>query len=152
HQGSGWEWSIGDLRRYFERVAARTTAAAAPAVPAPPASSDSGSPEAPPPFFAALEHWYLAGATVLGRRTAELHVTLADTTEPAFAPEPLDRAALGALADGMARHAADTLDVLQKQLGGIAEPARGLAEAVLAARPALVAGFDGLRRLDRGGS
>ena len=51
--------------------------------------------KAPPPFFAALEHWYLQTAATLGRRTAELHVTLAEGTGPPFAPEPLDRTALG---------------------------------------------------------
>ena len=34
----------------------------------------------PPPFFAALEGWYLGTAATLGRRTAELHLALADVT------------------------------------------------------------------------
>src|SRR5205085_9527529 len=74
HQGSGWDYTIDDLRRYFERVAARVgrtewkdgqegREGPDPASPALPAQLD------PPPFFAALERWYLASAAILGRRT-----------------------------------------------------------------------------------
>jgi maltose alpha-D-glucosyltransferase/alpha-amylase len=169
HQGSGWAFTIDDLRRYYERVSPRVRRMqgqdalegqdlpprpdlrpppALPAVITPPALPATPS---PPPFFAAVEHWYLATATTLGRRTAELHATLASGTEPAFAPEPLDRAALGRLADEMRLHGEQSLDVLAQSLGGLQDAPRLHADAVLARRDALLARFDAIRSLDRAG-
>src|SRR5439155_23149911 len=99
HQGTGWDFTIDELRRYYERVVARVDVA--PLLPAQPASPALPASPAPPPFFASLERWYLSTATTLGRRIAELHLTLASGTDPAFVPEPIDRTALGDGARGM---------------------------------------------------
>ena len=107
--------------------------------------------QAPPPFFETLEHWYLAGATTLGRRTAELHRALASGTEPAFAPEPLDRAALGLLGEGMRAHADESLDLLARRLDTLTEASRALAEVVLSRRKALLWRFDEVRSVDDAG-
>jgi maltose alpha-D-glucosyltransferase/alpha-amylase len=171
HQGSGWEFTIDELRRYYERVAARVRRTEGreglngqngrekqegwdrpeerPALC--PAAPGSPAPAGPPPFFAALEHWYLVSATILGRRTAELHLTLANAAGDAFAPEPLDRGALAALADDMRAHAESSLDLLEHRLGALNDASRALAEAVLLHRTALVSRFDELRRLDGAG-
>ena len=157
HQGSGWDFTIDDLRRYYERVSARvkgghsappaqSTPPAHPTPPARPASAD------PPPFFTALENWYLLGAATLGRRTAEMHVMLAsDPNDPAFAPEPLDRAALDALADAMRAHAGASLDLLAQKVGALGDAARTHAEAALSERAALFGRFDALRSIDDAG-
>src|SRR5262249_25696153 len=160
HQGSGWEYTIDELRRYFERVLARISRSqgqdrpdwqegqdipALPALPAPPADA------VPPPFFAALEHLYLASATTLGRRTGELHVTLAQGTDAAFAPEPLDRDALRTLADQMASRAEHTLDMLADRVATLNEAARAQAAAVLDRRRELVGSFEAMRSLDGAG-
>jgi maltose alpha-D-glucosyltransferase / alpha-amylase len=145
HQGSGWEYSIDELRRYYERIAPRVTGSEGPAFLAP--STEHG----PPPLFEALEHWYLAGAATLGRRTAELHLTLASGREPAFAPEPLDRAALGALRDGMREHGAASLDLLAQRLETLNEASRAHADAVLSRRKALLSRFDEIRSVDDAG-
>jgi maltose alpha-D-glucosyltransferase/alpha-amylase len=145
HQGSGWEYTIDDLRRYYERVAARvhaTTGREVPAPPAPPASTE------PPPFFAALEHLYLRGAAVLGRRTGELHLALADVQDPAFTPEALD---LAALDDNIRLHANAALNLLDARRSTLQDAARSQAEALLARRAALVARFDEIRGLDDAG-
>src|SRR5206468_10305183 len=71
HQGSAWDFAIDELRRYYERVSARVNRQ----------DGRDGqdrleadeTPDRPPPFFAALEQWYLSTAATLGRRTAELH-------------------------------------------------------------------------------
>jgi maltose alpha-D-glucosyltransferase/alpha-amylase len=148
HQGSGWEYTIDELRRYFDRVAARRTphrGDAAPAFPTHPGS------HAPPPFFNSLEHWYLQGAATLGQRTAELHAVLASSTAPAFAPEPCDGAALHAIADRMAQHADGSLAMLEQRIATLNPQTRGEAEAVLARRAAVRSRFDGVRGLDRAG-
>ena len=141
HQGSGWDYSIGELLRFYERIGPRVTGSEGPAVAAPSAQ------QAPPPMFEALEHWYLASATTLGRRTAELHRALASGTEPAFAPETLDRRALGVLGDGMRAHAGVTLDLLAQRLGTLNEASRAHAEAVLSDRKALLSRFDEVRKV-----
>src|SRR5206468_1177417 len=92
NQGSCWDFTIDELRRYYERVDARLRRTQNPAVavdpvpglPAGAAPPAIGANDAPPPFFAALEQWYLASATNLGRRTAELHLALADAPGAAF--------------------------------------------------------------------
>jgi maltose alpha-D-glucosyltransferase/alpha-amylase len=145
HQGSGWDYSIGELRQYYERIAPRVTGSEGPAFAAP--AIEQG----PPPFFEALEHWYLAGATTLGRRTAELHRTLASGSEPAFAPEPLDRAALRVLGDGMRAHAGLSLDLLGQRLGTLNDVSRAHAEIVLSHRKALLSRFDKIRKVDDAG-
>src|SRR5204863_178822 len=137
HQGSGWDFTIDELRRYYERVAAREA----------PEGREGVEPreglDAPPPLFVALENWYLASAATLGRRTAELHLALASATDsPAFRPEPIDRASLDVLADDMRAHASASLDVLASRLASLNDASRPIADAVLAARAGLLARFD----------
>src|SRR3954454_12454508 len=146
HQGTGWDFSIDELRRYYERVAARVSRTDATELPEAQPSVDTR-----PPFFAALEQYYLSTATTLGRRTAELHAALADGAG-AFTAEPLDRDGLGALVNGMRAHAGVALDLLAERLGSLDEVSRAQADAVLAARDLLFARFDAIRTLDDAGS
>jgi maltose alpha-D-glucosyltransferase/alpha-amylase len=143
NQGSGWDATIDELGRYYERVAARIGGSAHP----PP----SDSPEAPSSFFAALENVYLAGAATLGRRTAELHLALARGTEPAFAPEPFGAPELAATSDAMKAHATEVLDLLASRLGILPDRVRPKAEAVLAAGGLLFDRFDAIRAVDGAG-
>jgi maltose alpha-D-glucosyltransferase/alpha-amylase len=136
HQGSGWDFTIDELRRFYERVAPRVRQTAAEAELASHAHAVT-SKQGPPPFFAALSGWYLANAATLGRRTAELHLALAADRDPAFVPEPFDDAALRRLRDEMQAHAADVMDLLESRLDSLSEPARAAAQAVLAARRSL---------------
>jgi maltose alpha-D-glucosyltransferase/alpha-amylase len=136
HQGSAWDFTIDELKRYYERVAARAVE--------PPVDPPAAGDQQPPPLFAALENWYLAGAATLGRRTAELHLALAHASEPSFAPERLETTDLAALGDAMAAQASGVLEMLASRLPGLADRPRAQAEAVLAQRDALV---DRLRRV-----
>jgi maltose alpha-D-glucosyltransferase/alpha-amylase len=125
HQGSAWEYTINELGRYYERAAARGR---------PDELSNATNGDEPPPFFVALEQWYLAGAATLGRRTAELHLALADSSDPAFAPEPLRGLDLDALAAAMRSRAEQTFDHLAARRAELPEGALPLAERVLGAR------------------
>jgi maltose alpha-D-glucosyltransferase / alpha-amylase len=168
HQGSGWDFTIDELRRYYERVAARVKGtqgrdgqdrraglegelSSLPASPARPASPANPIPPAPPPFFASLENWYLSTATTLGRRTAELHLRLAEAQGSAFAAEAMDAKATAELAGGMRADGAAALDLLARQLGALNESSRPLAESVLADRSSLLALFDELAAVRAGG-
>jgi len=155
HQGSGWEFSIEELRRYYERVSARMKRSGwregqeGREAPETPAGRDSQ----PTPFFAALENWYLATAATLGRRTAELHTTLgAATADPAFGREPLDRSALDGLAADMRAHAVASLDLLGERLPSLGDAARPLAERVLASRQVLIQRFDAIQTMADAGA
>ena len=140
HQGSGWDVATNELRRYFERIAA------------------SGSVEpAPGPLFTEVAGRSLQNAETLGKRTAELHVTLASGTTDAFAPEPLDRQAMTRMAEAMIERANSSLDLLRRSLERIGkadqfdEFSQGRGRAVLEATDALRSRFDELRALDSAG-
>jgi len=142
HQGSGWDFTIDELRRYYERVAPRVRQTATDTEPAIHASPGGPFPDAPPPFFAALSSWYLSNATTLGRRTAEMHLALAAERDPAFVPEPFDRLTLTALRDGMRAHAHGVFELLESKIDAMPEPVRQQAQAVLAGRQALIERLD----------
>ncbi|MGE0450601.1 MAG: maltose alpha-D-glucosyltransferase [Vicinamibacterales bacterium] len=150
NQGSGWTFTIDELRRYYERVIARisgsdgerTEATEAPLVP------DDAE---PPPFFSALQGWYLSAAATLGRRTAEMHLMLASARGAAFDPEPLDRQALELFVRDAAAHADGVLDRLASRLDSLPEHTRPTAEAVLAARHGLIARLTSMAHIDDGG-
>jgi maltose alpha-D-glucosyltransferase/alpha-amylase len=156
HQGTGWQYTIDELRRYYERVSARGSVAptpsdlrAAPDVPAPPPGRDGHLD--PSPFFLATQGWYLRGAALLGKRTAELHLALAAAKEPAFVPEPLDADALHAMADGMEAHANVTFELLGAQIATLPELLKPQAERLLASRATLSARFAEFRELRAAG-
>jgi maltose alpha-D-glucosyltransferase/alpha-amylase len=140
HQGSGWDVATNELRRYFERMAA------------------SGSVEAAPgPLFTEVADRSLQNAETLGKRTAQLHMTLASGATDAFAPEPLDRPAITRMAQAMIEHANSSLDLLRRSLERIGksdqfdEFSQSRARAVLEATDALRSRFDDLRALDSAG-
>jgi maltose alpha-D-glucosyltransferase/alpha-amylase len=77
---------VDEAARYLERaLTARHGVAAAPAADAPLLELAQGE---PPPSVGNLMGAYLERARLLGRRTAELHLSLASGEDPAFAPEP----------------------------------------------------------------
>src|SRR4030095_16135707 len=134
---SGWDFSIAELRRYYERITTRLSGSDS----APPPSLLDAS-QGSPSIFDSLERWYMSTASTLGRRTAELHRTLASGQGADFPPQPLGRAARRALADDMRAHAAATLDMLAQRLDGLGEASRVHAEAVLSQRTTLLSRLD----------
>jgi len=149
HQGSGWNFAIEEPRRYYERVAARVKRSDWQEGHERLELQDTG--DTPPPFFAAIQQWYLSNATTLGKRTAELHVALTGPPGSAFAPEPFDPAHLGAVANRFRAHGEATLDLLAGRLPSLDEVSRGLAEDVLTGRATMLARVDAIRTIDDGG-
>jgi maltose alpha-D-glucosyltransferase/alpha-amylase len=144
HQGSGWNFTIDDLHRYYERVQARVRRTDDP-------PSYQGINGQPPPFFAALEALYLVSAETLGRRTAELHAALAAGGSNGFEPEPFDDRALGDTERAMASFAAETLDRLRDRVNTLPDPVSAAAADVLARRQALLERFEAIGHLTRAG-
>ena len=133
HQGSGWDYTIDDLRRYYEGVATRLKSSGQGSGSSRDAREGFDAPSGPPPFFAALEHWYLQPRRPSDDGPAELHLALADACDPAFAPEPLDRAPrLEALADEMLLHVERRSICWRSGLSTLDESSRTHADAVLA--------------------
>jgi maltose alpha-D-glucosyltransferase/alpha-amylase len=150
NQGNGWQVTIEELGRYFERVAG---------LPVPPEGSRDAAHEwargktpEPPAAVAEAIRAYLAIAGVLGRRTGELHAELAAGDTPAFAPEPYAAADVKATAESMRRHAEDTLNLLEASLVTLDARYRDVALDVLQQRDALLHQFEELRHLAGGAS
>src|SRR5690606_33742732 len=115
NQGDGWRHSIDELKRYYERANARMDGPDRPtADPRPLLELVSLSPE--PAVLEAIGV-YLHYASLLGRRTAEMHLALAsDTTNPDFAPEPLDRSDLDAVREEILSLAGESIAMLGEQV------------------------------------
>jgi maltose alpha-D-glucosyltransferase/alpha-amylase len=99
-QADGWAHATGEIGRFFEQVEGETP----PASPA--ADTFTELMAAPvPKVITTVMGSYLGTAETLGRRTAEMHLALAaDTTKPAFAPEPFSKEDLDAVvADAIAQ-------------------------------------------------
>jgi maltose alpha-D-glucosyltransferase/alpha-amylase len=148
NQGSAWDVTIEELGRFFERVLGATPPHSTAAEAAAWITSDAVD---PPPHVAEGVRAYLATAQIIGRRTGELHLTLADSAEPEFAPEPLSRADISRLASDLRRHAIEQLRMLRTTLPSIDANRRGLAEQVLDLERRLQQHFDRLDALTDGG-
>lgn len=81
---------------------------------------------------------YTEAAALLGRRTAELHLALAQNTDPAFAPEPCTSDYWRSLRDRMAGSIEDSLALLGRCFQELDEPNRRLAILVLESKALLL--------------
>jgi maltose alpha-D-glucosyltransferase/alpha-amylase len=125
NQGDGWTQALDYLTRYLDDAL----------------SSGGGSPElADPDLF------FLSLARQLGMRTAEMHRALAEYAgdDPAFAPEPITREDVREWREALAEAAARMLAALERERPRLPEPARALAERLLAARERLFAAIGAL--------
>ena len=137
NEGNGWDVTIDELGRYFERRAGRPLPTLRP-----------GAGDIPQEVRDAIGT-YLNTAEVLGRRTGELHLELASGApeDPAFAPEPLTADDVAALAAAMQQHAREQLDLLERSLDRLDDRKRALARGVLDRREELLREFEELRDL-----
>jgi len=149
NEGNGWQVTMDELGRYFERRMGR---------PKPTVGHDEAhewindpAREAPDEVRDAIGT-YLNTAEVLGRRTGELHVHLgsASPDDEAFAPEIYTAADVKGTADAMRRHAEEQLALLERSLDRLDSSKRMLADRVLASREELLGRFDDLKQLRSG--
>jgi len=132
NEGDGWKWTTEELVRYFEACAPLPIPENLSAELADPLELSERSASQ-----LALDHVgiYLDSAATLGRRTAELHLALASpTNDPAFAPEPLAPADLGALLTELRQHASHVFDVLKDRMSLLPDEVVEIAAAVLSLR------------------
>ena len=120
NQGDGWMMMLGTLQRHLEELRARS---------------------GPPP--ADVHGAHLALTETLGRRTAELHLALAQSAgDPDFAPEPLIEVDHALERREVAAAARDALAALDSALGSLDADAQWKARRVLEARAALLSHID----------
>ncbi|MBI3758327.1 MAG: putative maltokinase, partial [Deltaproteobacteria bacterium] len=128
NQGDAWEYSRGELGRYFERAATR----AMPHEPTP-AFSKLIDVEAPDDDVTGMIGAYLDAARLMGRRTAELHLALASRPDNIeFAPEvclPSWHRATYQSMRNIAGHALRRLNIKRRTLDEASAP---IAERILA--------------------
>jgi maltose alpha-D-glucosyltransferase/alpha-amylase len=137
NQGQGWEWALGALDRYYDHVGALSKQPDG-IEPSYRHVFDLGYLE-PNDEVAELFGPTLRSAGVLGQRTAELHLALAsDSSDPAFAPEPLSRADLDAVGERLRTQAPGVFRALGDQAESIEGEVRELIDLVLTAGPDLV--------------
>ena len=141
NEGDAWSHALGSLGRYYERLLSEGEALdpAVEQLPPPLAMVDAE----PSELAETLLGDYLDLAELLGRRTAELHGALAsDSTDPAFAPEPITAHYQRALYQGMRATARRRLRELRRSVRSLDEAAAELAEEVLAREEEVMGRFE----------
>jgi maltose alpha-D-glucosyltransferase / alpha-amylase len=116
NQGDGWTYTLGHLERHAAAVLHH-------------AAPEEGASHA----------LYLQQMRTLGRRVGELHAVLSrDSSDPAFAPEPIRKGDVAAWGRDVRREAEASLRLLRERLAGVPEVDLDAARALLAARTRLV--------------
>jgi maltose alpha-D-glucosyltransferase/alpha-amylase len=118
NQGDGWRHAVEELGRYYERAWARFAA------PDPLRPDDRAllelSQSTPPLGVLETIGAYFQAAETLGRRTAEMHRALTESSEDrAFAPEPLLAADMEAQDQEIAKQGGKAFDALKAHLGSL---------------------------------
>ena len=144
NEGDGWEWTLGEIDRYFEEHSGQTVLDGEVAAKSGPITGDSS---ARPASQFARDHigGYLDAAALLGRRTGELHLALArPTSNAAFTPEPLRPGDLTELRKDLLQHATAAFDALKSNLSKLPDTAVEMAGLILSKRSAVLDRFEKL--------
>ena len=133
NQGDGWTWMQEELGRYYERTSIMPAEAIPPEVPNFWGGLDLHG--RLPPVLDELLGISDDAAIALGRRTAELHLALAEASrDEAFAPEPFRAEDLAALRGELQQHATTAFDLLKASVVGLPDDQVELASQVLSYR------------------
>ncbi|HET9766614.1 MAG TPA: putative maltokinase, partial [Thermoanaerobaculia bacterium] len=136
NEGDAWSYSLDAFGRYLERVMTRPERT--------PPHLDDGPLLAlaaadPPGEVADALGLYVGTATLLGTRTAELHLALAaKTDDPAFAPEPFTSLYQRSMYQSIRTLSGRTLRLLRGALPRLPDGERAAATELLGARQALL--------------
>lgn len=145
NKGDAWVATMDELGRYFVRVTSREIdgGPARPRVPDRPLLELATV--AVPETSADLIGPYLEYAELLGQRTAEMHLALAqDTDNKAFAPESFTKLYQRSLYQSMRSNARKVLNLLRRQIDNLSAEARALAESIASHEEKLMERYAGL--------
>src|SRR5579864_4002061 len=140
NQGDGWTLTLEELSQYYEQCAT----AAWPEGGSAAAAADLMDLAAQEPSQLVRDHVGIAldSSAMLGKRTAQLHLALASSTEdPAFTPESLTANDVQSLVAGIRKEAIRVLDLLKDSLAGLPDELIDLAGLVLGRRSQILDSF-----------
>ncbi len=150
NEGDGWEWTLEELARYYEGALASQYPRDYLPKPGEPLNPTS------PAMHQARDAAgiYLDAACTLGRRTAEMHLALAQPTQdPAFAVETMSVDDLRALEQELSAHGGHAFDVLRGSLSKVEETSENTVEMaglLLSRRRSVLAKFAALPSVGAG--
>jgi maltose alpha-D-glucosyltransferase / alpha-amylase len=134
NQGDAWAYTLDSVSAYYERAA---TVEERPEIG--PVSLEAiltAGDEEPPEIARETIGSFLDAAWLMGRRTAELHVSLASVADDAaFAPEPITELTQRAVFQSVRNQAGDALATLDRRLGQLSEPVQEQARLCLQLTP-----------------
>ncbi len=148
NQGDAWQFTLGELGRYYEQAASTLASGRAPAANSLVELLHQAKPH---PLAEELIGAYLDAARLMGRRAAELHRALSsDCEDPAFAPEPYSALHRRSVYQSLRNLLGQVFRLLAGRLGALAAPLRGAAESVLALRERAISVFEAFLRAPLG--
>ncbi len=131
NEGNAWNYTLDEVGRYFERVLAKKQEIQEP--PKGPESLLEIDPERIPPLIKELLGGvYLERVQLLGMRTGELHLALASSDDPDFAPAPFTVFHQKSLYQSMKVTVDRTFFSLGRQIKDMPDDIKGLASNVFA--------------------
>jgi maltose alpha-D-glucosyltransferase / alpha-amylase len=144
NQGDAWRYTLDALGRYFERALAAPTPPLAELPFASRTLLDLAERDQSPQIYE-LVGAYIEQASLLGQRTAELHLALASALDdPQFAPEPFTALYQRSIYQSMRTQTSRVFQLLRRQLKELPEQDRADAEQLLLREAAIVASFRAL--------
>ncbi len=139
-QGDAWNFTLGEIRQFLDRVLARREEAKGVSQPATSAQPEPEAATLAPELQELMSGFYPEMVALLGRRTGEFHLALSSRSDdPAFAPEPFALLYQRSVYQSMRSRAKKTLDLLRRNLAKVPEQLRPEAETLLAMEAELIA-------------
>ncbi len=146
NEGDGWQWTLEELERFYENNVSEHTPSESAFV----STLDFNElmTRGASPLARDRAGIYLDAATVLGRRTAELHLALGSPTDlEAFSPQPMTGADFGRLREELIDHATKAFETLRENLSRLPDDVVEMAGLVMARRRLIL---DRVRQLTTG--
>lgn len=138
----GWEFTLNELGRYFERVGSEFTTKELAAELMPETQWFDLVDLEPPPFARQTIGTFLHSAALLGQRTAEMHLALASTTTQLdFKPEPFTPFYQRGLFQSMRNHGRGVIQRLRRHLPKLPEAVQAEARMIVGLESDITARF-----------
>lgn len=132
NQGDAWTQALNELGLYCDRVMSDTSLTLSEPQPATLSFLLEQARQPPTPSETALVGHYLTAAELLGKRTGELHLSLAGIThDPAFAPEEFTKLYQRSLYQSMRTATVRSFQLLRTSRGRLAAKIQPVADRVL---------------------
>jgi maltose alpha-D-glucosyltransferase/alpha-amylase len=146
HQGNVWDYTLDELGRFFERARSARQDICSPSETA---SIFEFLGKTPSAAVADVIGSFMHTASLLGRRTAEFHLTLAsDDSSPRFKPQIFSSSDYDELVQRVSTGAEDSFQELFSALKKLKRSTRTTAHKVLRSRRSLLKQFENVRKWD----